>query len=109
MVLLTATLLIKEHAMALEFRTVRLKKIGAEAADANKQWATLNLGFLDNAKEHFSGVKIQFVVPKDRNMTLRQLEEAARASALQILAEAHRTLSEASLEALEERQADIES
>jgi len=99
----------QDRTMALQFRTVRLKKIGAEAATPNLQWASLNLGFLNEEIDHFSGVKVQFVVPKDRAMTLRELEEAARASALEVLAAALKTLSAATLEELESQEAALEA
>jgi hypothetical protein len=94
--------------MPLQFRTVRLKKIGAEAATPDRQWASLNVGFLNEETDHFSGVKVQFVVPKNRDMSLRELEEAARVSALEVLAAAHKALSEGTLEELESQQAALE-
>jgi hypothetical protein len=41
-------------------------------------------------------------------MTLRELEEAARASALEVLAAAHKALSERPFEQLESKQAALE-
>ena len=94
--------------MSLQFKTIRLKKIGAETALKDKQWATLTLGFLNDEIDHYEGVTIRFVAPKDRDMTLRQLEAASRASAIAVLQQALAVLAEASVEEFEERQAAIE-
>ena len=94
--------------MPLQFKTIRLKRIGAETALRDKQWATLTLGFLNDEIDQLEGVAIRFVAPKERDKTLRQLEQAARISAIAVLQAALTSLSEASVEELEERQAALE-
>lgn len=98
-----------EEGVALKGQAcARLKRIGAETALRDKQWATLTVGFLNDEIDHHEGVTIRFVATKERDKTLRQLEQAARLSAISVLQAALTSLSEASVEELEERQAAVE-
>jgi len=95
--------------MTLQFKRARLERIGGPMAVADKQWATLSIGFLNDDLDHFQDVEIRVAVPKKPDATLSQIEDAARESALEVLKAAVVTLSGESIAELERRQAEIEN
>jgi hypothetical protein len=88
----------------LEFRSARLKKIGGQAGLRDRQIAVLDIVLGNTETAHDLSVEIQLLVPKRPDVTMSEMEEAARCEAQAILAEAQNLLAQSSLAELQARQ-----
>lgn len=69
----------------LEFDEVSVSKIGGTAALRDRQWANLAVILQDTDTRHRRLVSVDVLLPKRPDVTMSELEEAARSEAVAIL------------------------
>ena len=92
--------------MKLEPVSVRLADIGGQAAVDDKMWASVEVALKDVDVDHTYVATLKLLVPKRLDVTLRELQEAARETAIYLLREAADLLERETIEALEQQEAD---
>ena len=88
----------------LEFKSAHLNGIGGQTSVRDRQWGTLVIRFEDSETEQMRAVELNVLLPKNHEITMRELEEAARKEGIATLSAALQLLQESSLAELEARE-----